>query len=123
MYEIEIHRVFHASHALRLPGGLIEESHAHDWQTYVVVTCQELDEVQCVMDFHELEPIVDKVLGAYDHRNLNEVEPFVAKWNPSAERIAEAIFKSIAPQLPSRVKLQRVTVTEAEGCRASYLGE
>ena len=63
----------------------------------------------------------DGVLEPLNEKTLNNLKA-LADVNPSAERVAEHIFKGIAPQLPPHVKLTRVTVTEASGCRASYTG-
>jgi len=119
MYELRIERVFTAAHALRLYDGSLEDSHTHDWQTFIHVTSAELDEIEVVMDFHELEQIVDAALQPLHQKNLNDLDAF-AKVNPSAERVAEHIYQAIAPHLPPAVTLARVTVTEAPGCRASF---
>ena len=97
----------------------MEEMHAHDWRVFVYVLADQLDGIECVMDFHELERIVDGAIKSLDHTTLND-EPAFATVNPSAERVAEHLFKAIAAQLPSTVKAGRVTVTEAPGCRASF---
>lgn len=119
MHAIRIERTFHATHALRLYDGSMETPHAHDWRTFIHVSAAELDGMEVVMDFHELQRIVDAVLKPLDQADLNTA-PLLAGLNPSAERVAEAIYNAIAPQLPASVNLDRVTVTEAEGCRATY---
>ncbi len=120
MYELRIERIFHAAHALRLYDGMMEQPHAHDWRVYVHVVSGHLDSIEVVMDFHALERIVDSVLAPLHKTSLNE-HPAFKNLNPSAERVAEVIFKQIAPQLPAGVLLSRLTVTEAPGCQASYL--
>ncbi len=120
MYELQVERVFHAAHALRLYDGVMEESHAHDWRVFVHVAAEKLDAIDVVMDFHELERIIDQAIGPLDGMSLNEVEA-LAKVNPSAERVAEHIGRAIAADLPDHVRLTRLTVTEAPGCRASYV--
>ena len=119
MYELRIERVVHATHAIRLYDGSMEEPHAHDWDVFVYVESKELDEIEVVMDFHELERVVDGVLAPLKDADFNGHEAF-AGVNPTAERVAEHIYKAIAPQLPGRVSLAAVTVTEAPGCRATY---
>lgn len=121
MYELQIERVFHAEHALRLYDGEMEELHAHDWHTFVHVAADKLDEIEVVMDFHALEKIVDDVLAPLHDKTLNKLDAF-ADVNPSAERVAEHIYRAIAAKLPTQVRLTRVTVTEAAGCEASYMG-
>ncbi len=119
MYELEIERVFHAQHALRLYDGTMEEMHGHDWRVFVVVASEQLDEIEVAMDFHELERLVDEVIKPLAGVTLNECELF-AEVNPSAERVAEHIYRGVLAGLPLSVKLVRVTVTEAPGCKASY---
>ena len=119
MYRLRIERTFHASHALRLYDNSMEESHAHDWRTLVEIESNGLDDIEVVMDFHELEKIVESATGPLDQQDLN-THPAFAHWNPSAERVAEHLHQQIAPQLPASVRLTGVTVTEAEGCRATY---
>ncbi|MEX2670876.1 MAG: 6-carboxytetrahydropterin synthase [Phycisphaeraceae bacterium] len=121
MYELRIERVFRASHALRLYDGVMETPHLHAWRVLVHVQSADLDEIEVVMDFHALEQIVSDALAPLEGTHLNDVEAF-AGMNPSAERVAERIYQLIAPPLPDRVKLTRVTVTEAPGCRATFMG-
>ncbi|MHC4996971.1 MAG: 6-pyruvoyl trahydropterin synthase family protein [Planctomycetota bacterium] len=122
MHAIRIERVFHATHALKLYDGTVEEPHAHDWRAFIHVSAAGLDGMEVVMDFHELERIVDGVLGPLEGCDLNEA-PLLAGVNPSAERVAERIFKAIQPRIPGHARLDKVTVTEATGCRASYFEE
>jgi 6-pyruvoyltetrahydropterin/6-carboxytetrahydropterin synthase len=121
MYELRIERVFHADHAIRLYDGSLEPQHAHDWRTFAHITAERLDAIEVVMDFHELETIVDAALAPLRGTTLN-VLPIFAKVNPTAERVAEHIYRQIAPKLPAGVKLSRLTVTESPGCQASFLG-
>jgi 6-pyruvoyl-tetrahydropterin synthase len=59
------------------------------------------------------------VLKPFQNADINRLPAF-AQLNPSAERIVEVIYRAIEPQLPRRVKLAKVTITEAPGCRASF---
>ena len=119
MYRLRIERTFHATHALRLYDGTMEQAHGHDWRTVVQVESGRLDEMEVVMDFHRLEQIVEAATGPLDGCDLNRHEAFSAV-NPSAERVAEHLYRQIATQIPENVRLASVTVTEAEGCRATY---
>lgn len=121
MYELRIERVFKASHALRLYDGEMEPIHLHAWRTLVYVRAAELDAIEVVMDFHELERIVGDAIGRLDQKCLND-HPAFEGVNPSAERVAERLYRDIAPHLPDRVDLVKVTVTEAPGCRATFMG-
>lgn len=119
MYELRIERSFTAGHALKLYDGTMEPMHEHVWRVLVHVRATELDAMQVVMDFHELETIVGDALRPLDQTRLNDVGAF-ATVNPSAERVAEHIYNMIEPRMPAAVKLTCVTVTEAPGCRASF---
>lgn len=121
-HEIQVDRVFSAAHAIRLADGAVEPLHGHDWQVAVAVGADRLDAMQCVMDFHELERIIDAVLEPWRNANLNDCRPFVGgEINPSAERVAETIAHAVADELPDHVSLLRVAVGEAPGCTATYV--
>ncbi|MDH3584433.1 MAG: 6-carboxytetrahydropterin synthase [Phycisphaerae bacterium] len=119
MYELNVERHFRAAHALRLYDGSREPLHEHAWKVVVDVAADQLDQIELVMDFHELQGIIDRALGPLEGRNLNNLDVFKTV-NPSAERVAEHIYRAIAAELPASVRLSRVTVTEAPGCRASF---
>ena len=127
-FEVEIRRTFSAAHALRLPGGVVEPLHGHD---FAVVCCFArddggLDQADCVVDFHQLETALDATIGPWNSRNLNETEPFDRAVNPSAERIAEQIAKRVSeriienPHVPPSVRLRWVSISEAPGCVARW---
>lgn len=124
MYEATVEHTFCASHALKIPGGGLEPMHGHNWKVEVTVAARGLDGMDTVMDFHELELLLEKVTGPWNNRCLNEVEPFFSddklEVNPSAERVAERIAQFFARKLPEDVWVAAVTVSEAPGCRATY---
>lgn len=125
MYRIAVSAVFQASHALRLTGwagGGEEPLHGHDWGVRVLVEREGLDEMETVMDFHELERLVGEVVGPMRNRHLNDLRPFDEEVNPSAERVAWWIGTNVAKVLPEGVELVRVEVTEAAGCVAMWIG-
>lgn len=121
-YQITIEKVFAASHALRLPDGSYEPTHGHNWPVRVTVGSDQLDAMDCVMDFHELERIVDGILAPFQTAHLNDVPPFSQGINPSAERVAEHVGQAVAAELPGHVKLIEASVGEAPGCTAVYRG-
>ena len=123
MFEISIHRFFSAAHAIRLYDGTIEPLHGHNWTVEVSVSTVELDTIEVVMDFHELEQIVDGLLAKLNNRNLNETPPFSPQppgVNPTAERVAWWIGTETVKMLPSHATLVSVKVGEAPGCVATY---
>lgn len=118
MYELLVERCFNATHALTLGGG-VEPVHGHDWQVEVRVGATELNADDLVMDFHELEILIDAALRPLQHANLSELPAFQGV-NASAERVVKHLYDQIAPGLPAEVQLLSVTVSEAPGCRACY---
>src|SRR5687768_1170910 len=67
-FEITTTRAFAAAHQLRLPGGGIEPLHGHNWRVKVTVSAATLDALGTVMDFHELERLLDVVLAPMHNR-------------------------------------------------------
>lgn len=125
MFAIEVSGVFSAAHQLRLPGGGVEPLHGHDWRITARVEAEGLDALETVIDFHVLEGALQQICAAWNNRNLNEVEPFVAARNPSAERVAERIAELLRPAVTAagdqgRARLMEVRVTEAPGCVAIW---
>jgi 6-pyruvoyltetrahydropterin/6-carboxytetrahydropterin synthase len=120
-FEISTTREFAAAHALRLYDGSIEPLHGHNWRVRATVRAQGLDAIGVVMDFHELERLVDAWVQPLHNRNLNDLAPFSKGLNPSAENVALHIGRSLAPTLPKNVELERVEVWETSANRATYI--
>lgn len=120
-YQATITRSFDASHALRLHDGKLEPVHAHTWRVLVTVGADKLDEIDTVMDFHELEQQTDALITPLNHTTLNDHPPFSnTDINPSAERVAWWIAHELDGRLPKGVRLVAVQVGEAPGCLATY---
>lgn len=121
MFEITIQRSFTATHALRLSDGSREPIHSHDWQLKVTVGSDQLDSIDTVMDFHDLEAIVERVIQPFQNTDLGQVTPFAeGQLNPSAERLSQWLGTQIAGFLPNHTRLNHVEVEEAPGCTALY---
>jgi 6-pyruvoyltetrahydropterin/6-carboxytetrahydropterin synthase len=117
-FDITVTREFAAAHQLILYDGSLEPLHGHNWRVSVTVTAAVLDSIGTVMDFHELERLVDAIIQSMHNRHLNEVPPFRDGLNPSAENVALHIGRSL--KLPSTVHLARVEVWETAACSAVY---
>ncbi len=125
MYAITVTKQFSAAHAIRLYDGSLEPLHGHNWQVQVTVGAVELDAIETVMDFHELERLVESVVGPARNGNLNSLPPFAGPGgglavNPTAERVAWWVGESVRRHLPEGVALRFVRVEEAPGCFALY---
>jgi len=117
-FEISTTRSFSAAHALRLYDGSLEPVHGHNWRVKVTVVAAKLDAIGVVMDFHELERLVDQVIAPLHNRHLNEVAPFAQELNPSAENVALLVGRSL--RLANGVKLVAVEVWETDANSATY---
>lgn len=120
MFTAEINATFAASHALVFPDGSLEPLHGHNWPVRITVGTENLDGMSCVMDFHELQRQLSKVIAPFSNAHLNDVPPFSSGVNPSAERVAEIIGRAVAENLPEGVSLIEARVGEAPGCFAGW---
>ena len=116
-FEICTARTFSAAHQLRLYDGSLEPLHGHNWRVEVTVAAAKLDSIGVVMDFHELECLIDQIIGPMHNTHLNELSAF-ADMNPSAENVALHIARSLP--LPPAVRLTRVEVWETEENSAAW---
>jgi 6-pyruvoyltetrahydropterin/6-carboxytetrahydropterin synthase len=119
-FQIRTTRVFSAAHQLRLYDGSLEPVHGHNWKVEIAVQSMWLDDIGVVMDFHELERLVDAIIGPMHNRHLNEVSPF-DRMNPSAENVAQHIGRSLV--LPAGVRLVSATVWETAENSAVFLAD
>lgn len=117
-FEITIAREFSASHQLRLGDGSLEPLHGHNWHVEVTVGAEKLDDIGVVMDFHELERLLDPIIAAMHNTHLNDLPEFESR-NPSAENVALHIAQSL--RLPDGVELRTVEAWETASCRARWL--
>ena len=134
MFSIEVTTTFCAAHALRLPASgatpaSTEPLHGHNFNVTVTLSCQKLDGMQVVADFHDVERLLEGILLPWNNQNLNMIEPFRSRINPSAERIAEQIglqlqggLSTLAgdPVVSRGLRVTMVRLTEAPNCVAVW---
>lgn len=118
VYKISTTRTFAAAHQLRLYDGSLEPLHGHNWRVKVTVAAPRLDSIGVVMDFHELERLIDEIIAPLHNRHLNEVAPFDRELNPSAENVALHVGRSL--RLKEPVRLVSVEVWETDTNSAVY---
>ncbi len=117
-FDISTEHEFSASHQLRLYDQSLEPLHGHNWLIRVTVTADSLDPIGVVMDFHELERLVEAIVRPMHNRHLNEVPPFDASMNPTAENVATYVGQAL--RLPEAVTLASVEAYETANCRAVF---
>ena len=120
MYEVSVEARFSAAHRLRLEGGVLEPLHGHDWHVTASFVGPSLDEFGMLVDFVHAERVLGEIAAQLHHSDLNE-NPAMNGLNPSAEHVALVIFECLESDTVLSPTLQRVRVTEAPGCAATYL--
>lgn len=100
---------FEAAHRLpKLPDGhKCKNLHGHNYRLTVEVEGV-LDERGFVMDYAELEEIVDPIIKRVDHRYLNEIDGLE---NPTSEVLVQWFMDQIKPQLPGKSVTLRIFET------------
>jgi 6-pyruvoyltetrahydropterin/6-carboxytetrahydropterin synthase len=116
-FDITSTREFAAAHQLRLYDGSLEPLHGHNWRVTVTVAADQLDSIGVVMDFHELDRMLDEIVSPWHNRHLNEIEPFT-RVNPSTENVALQVGREL--KLPPNVRLVSVRVWETSTNSAAY---
>jgi 6-pyruvoyltetrahydropterin/6-carboxytetrahydropterin synthase len=117
MYLVRVEADFAAAHFLSHYKGKCERLHGHNYRVRAWARGGKLDDGGMLLDFGELKGALRKVLEGLDHSLLND-EPFF-KNDPSAERIAEHVFKGILGILPE-APLSAVEVFETPTSMARY---
>lgn len=121
MYKLMIETSFSSAHQLRGYKGKCENLHGHNWKVQVYVASNILNEIDLVIDFHEIKSMTNEIISKLDHTFINNVFPFTEK-NPSSENIARWIFESLKEKMAkySGIKVSAVTVWESATASAAY---
>lgn len=109
---------FEAAHFLpRVPEGHpCRRVHGHSYRVRIHVEGMVSEATGWVMDFHDLDAVVQPALDRLDHRLLNEVPGLD---NPTAELIAGWLWRELFKKLPG---LCEVEVWETPGSCAVVRG-
>jgi hypothetical protein len=74
-FEITSVKRFSAAHSLRLHDGSFEPVHGHNWTVKITVAADRLDAIGVVMDFHELDRLLEVIVSPWHNRPLNQTPP------------------------------------------------
>jgi len=120
-FEVMIERNFSSAHQLRGYRGKCENLHGHNYKIEIYARGRELNNIGLLVDFVELKEAADDLVTYRDHKNLNELEPFVTEQNPSAENVARFILKRLAARIDDgRVQIYKVRCFETPTSVATY---
>ncbi len=125
---------FNAAHRLHNPAWSDEKNaevfgkcsnpkyHGHNYNLIVGVTGPKDPETGFVVDLSFLNRLIKElVVVRFDHKNLNEETAEFANVNPTAENIAEAIWRILRPELDDSLAL-KVILYETERNFVEYTG-
>jgi len=120
-FEVMIERNFSSAHQLRGYRGKCENLHGHNYKIEIYARGNELNNIGLLVDFVELKQAADDLVTYVDHKNLNELEPFVAEQNPSAENVARFFLEKLASKInDARVQIYKVRCFETPTSVATY---
>jgi len=124
MYSLGLRRDLVARHYL-IGGdwGSENELHPHDYRIEVRLEGESLDRHGFIVDLVDLESHLDRLIGRYRDRTLNELPEF-EELNPSLEHFARILCQELAAALePTSLKAFQVTIWEDEAAWAAYRQE
>ena len=122
MFEIKVSAEFEAAHRIAGYKGKCDRLHGHSWTVEAVVTGTRLDELGMLVDFKLVKGRLRELLETLDHMFLNDLEPFSAGINPTAENIAKYIYSEMAKAefLTEDIKLKHIQVWESPKSSVIY---
>lgn len=124
MFEVTVQAGFSSGHYLRNYQGKCENPHGHNYRVFVTLIGEELDEAGLLLDFKLVKQLMRPVVDRLDHQMINDLEPFDAELNPSAENLARYFFQQTSEQLHvmtgGRVRVKDCTLYETDTSFARY---
>ena len=113
MFKLCVESDFSAAHRLVNYPGACNRIHGHNWKVKATIAAEELDEMGMVIDLFDLKKILDVCLDQFDHRIINEVQPF-DEINPTSENLAKYIYEYFEKQLPEKIIIVQIEIFETE---------
>ena len=122
MFEIKVSAEFEAAHRIAGYPGKCDRLHGHSWTVQARIVGSELDELGMLVYFKKIKGALRELLETLDHQFLNELAPFSAGLNPTAENIARYIYDSLAecPALQGKARLKCIEVWESPKSSVVY---
>lgn len=110
---------FEAAHRLpRVPAThKCSRVHGHSYRVTLTLTGTIDPDMGWLLDFADIDRVVDPVIARIDHQLLNEVPGLE---NPTSELLAVWLWRAIQPGLPG---LTEVMVAETPTSRCVYRGD
>lgn len=105
------------------PAHKCKRPHGHNYEVEVSLQGPFSETYGWVMDYWDLDKIIDPILAKLDHRMLNEIEGLE---NPTAEVIAAWFYAKLEkelPAMPERIHISKVRVFETSTCIATVIND
>jgi 6-pyruvoyltetrahydropterin/6-carboxytetrahydropterin synthase len=120
-FTLTSHLEFSAAHHLRGYDGNCARLHGHNWKVEVSVSGKQLNDVGMLLDFKEIKRRSKAVIDELDHFYLNNIPPFDAELNPTAENIAWFLFERLSKDInDERISVASVKVWENDRNAATF---
>jgi 6-pyruvoyltetrahydropterin/6-carboxytetrahydropterin synthase len=117
---VELAREYRFEAAHRLPRLPAEHKcarlHGHSFRIEVVLEGEVDDRTGFLIDFGDVDQLLQPIIERLDHYYLNEIEGLE---NPTSEVLAAWVWRRVQPALPI---LKAVTVAETCDARCTYRG-
>lgn len=116
-------RVICSSHSVPTADGGSGSLHGHNFRIVAFLEAAELDSQGFVLPPDQLREALWDVVEPFDHRHLNDLEPFTGAEEPSPPSpafLARVVFERLAVRLEDgRLSLRRVEVwSRSDQCDA-----
>jgi 6-pyruvoyltetrahydropterin/6-carboxytetrahydropterin synthase len=120
MYEISIIKTLIAQHYLLNEKGFESKIHSHPYKVEVILSGNRLDKNGYLVNFIEVEKIIDDIIELFRDKILNKLEEFT-ELNPSLENFAKVFCQKFI----SRIKVTSINsvvvkIWESEDAWALY---
>ena len=124
MFEVTVEAGFSSGHYLRNYRGKCENPHGHNYKVFITLQGKDLDEAGLLLDFKLLKQVMRPTVDYLDHFMINDLKPFDAELNPSAENLAKYFYDQTSKQLhemtQGRVRVKDCTIYETDTSFARY---
>ncbi|MCW3975470.1 MAG: 6-carboxytetrahydropterin synthase [Candidatus Bathyarchaeota archaeon] len=120
MYKISIIKKLIAQHYLLNEKGFESKIHSHPYKVEVILSGNKLDKNGYLVNFVEVEKIINDIIELFRDKILNKLEEFT-EFNPSLENFARIFCQKFISQIKATyINSVVVKIWESEDAWALY---
>jgi len=116
MFILSVQGHFSAAHQVKGYPGDCAGIHGHTYRVQAKVGVEKLDDIGMAMDFRRIKSVLDTILSALDHSNLNDC-PYFKEHNATTEHVAMYIYKEMKEQIN---QVRSITVWEGQNNSVTF---